>query len=1219
MANSLCLHHIFFNMPRIISRFLSPFSLFILSVLILGSLYQCTSPTPPPERGHTPWVFRSVLDLKPRVVTLALHKDLWVAYDANSCGLFKVWKKGVNFDGPVFTTRHGPQPTSIGPAYVINEVEQPWRLRQNGEETPVKAVYRGHLYKNDRAYLTYEIPTANGTITLTESPEYLKTNAGNTGLERVFEVKDMPQGIELVLHFNLGSISSEKAISTNGTLEVIDTQPVTHTFHKIITLQGKLTLNSTGQTQMKVSFLKEPMLVNTFDQKKEDLAASPAKVLIEKNGCETCHNEATATVGPAYLDVAKKYPYTLKTIEQLANKVISGGSGVWGDQMMLPNAHVSYEDAVTMVEYVMALDGETPIEGENVRRGIAYNFYDFEDGLTQLPSIPEARKADWTANVRTIDQMNKEFDKVDNPFAIHYKGFLNINKSDNYVFRLMSADGSRLTLDGQVLIDNDGIHAYSGKDAEMTLEAGTHEFLIEYFSSGGSERSVSLEWVQHGKGDFEPITRAFYSYEPNQLKPRNLPDPTEVPRGDIPGDRYPVVDVHPSYDLSQARPNDFRPKVGGMDFLSDGRMVISTWTPEGTVYLLEGAQTGDTSQMSYKAIASGLAEPLGLKVVDDEIYVLQKQELTKLIDHDGDEVIDEYRTVCGAWQVSANFHEFAFGMVYKDGHFYATLATAIEPGGKSTQPQLADRGKVIKISKADGSHTFVAHGLRTPNGIGLGIDNEIFVADNQGDWLPASKIVHVQEGAWFGSRSVDFEGTATLTETKPMVWLPQDEIGNSPTTPLAINDGPYKGQMIHGEITNGGVKRVFVENINGQYQGVVFRFVQGIEAAVNRLVWGPDGALYIGGIGSTGNWQDYNKLWYGLQRIKYNEKSTFEMLAVRAKSNGMEIEFTGPLAPGKGLLPADYEVKQWYYLPTVEYGGPKLDEKALAIQSVNVSDDRKKVFLELEGMEENHVVYIRLAGPLISESGQGLWAKEAWYTLNHIPQNLPGYIAPNQYTSLDNQLTPEEEAAGWILLFDGKTKKGWRKYRGKKPGKAWKVKGGALVLSGRKNKDGNFVHGGTIITDQAYENYELTLDWRISENGNSGIIYNVQELDDAGAAYDTGPEMQVLHDEGHPDGQIPLHRAGDLYDMIECTYKTVKQPGEWNHIRIVNHNGKIEHWLNGYKVVEYDMNSPEWPKMIEKSKFNGWKHFGKYTSGHIALQDHHDVVAYKNIKLRKLE
>ena len=283
------------------------------------------------------------------------------------------------------------------------------------------------------------------------------------------------------------------------------------------------------------------------------------------------------------------------------------------------------------------------------------------------------------------------------------------------------------------------------------------------------------------------------------------------------------------------------------------------------------------------------------------IYILQKQELTQLIDLNGDEIIDEYRTVCNTWGVSANFHEFAFGLAYKDGYFYGTLAIAILPGGASANPQISDRGKAIRISRETGEMEIIAEGLRTPNGIGIGADGELFIADNQGDWLPSSKILHVSEGAFFGSRAVDSARVAEIPVKLPVVWLPQDEIGNSPSTPSYLNDGPYKGQMIHGEVTNGGVKRVFVEKVDGEYQGAVFRFIQGLEAGVNRLVWGPDGALYIGGVGSTGNWGHNGKLWYGLQRLKYNENSTFEMLAIRAKSNGVEIEMTEPLAEGNGL------------------------------------------------------------------------------------------------------------------------------------------------------------------------------------------------------------------------------------------------------------------------------------------------------------------------------
>jgi len=122
--------------------------------------------------------------------------------------------------------------------------------------------------------------------------------------------------------------------------------------------------------------------------------------------------------------------------------------------------------------------------------------------------------------------------------------------------------------------------------------------------------------------------------------------------------------------------------------------------------------------------------------------------------------------------------------------------------------------------------------------------------------LPSCKILHIEKDDFFSSRVVYFKGTANLKVKQPVVWLPQDEIGSSPTTPLVLDKGIYKGQMIHGEVTHGGVKRVFAEEVDGNCQGAVFRFIQGLEVGVNRMAWGTDGVLYVGGVGSSGNWQN---------------------------------------------------------------------------------------------------------------------------------------------------------------------------------------------------------------------------------------------------------------------------------------------------------------------------------------------------------------------------
>jgi len=448
-----------------------------------------------------------------------------------------------------------------------------------------------------------------------------------------------------------------------------------------------------------------------------------------------------------------------------------------------------------------------------------------------------------------------------------------------------------------------------------------------------------------------------------------------------PGFGAPLEGVHPSYTVSTLHSKNFKPRVGGLAFLPDGRLLVTTWDATGAVYLLDGVE-GDTSKISVKRIASGLAEPLGIEVVDGEIFVLQKQELTRLIDQDGDDIIDVYEAVCNQWGVTGDFHEFAFGLIFKDGYFFATLSMAMRL--MSDERQQPDRGRTIKISR-DGRYEWINYGLRTPNGIGLGIDQEIFVTDNQGEWVPCNKLIHVKKGEYHGMRwGLPDSMPVTTPVAPPAIWLPEDEIANSPSEPTLLQDGPYKGQMLHGDVTHGGIKRDFLEKVKGEYQGAVFRFTQGLEAGVNRLRWGPDSALYVGEVGMVGGWT-WKEKKYGLQRMKYNGKVTFEMLAIRAKPNGFEIEFTEPLESGREISAADFFVQQWWYLPTANYGGPKMDLEKLKINKINISKDRSRIYLEIPDLKKEHVIYFRLPDNLQSGSGQLLWSSEAWYTLNNIP------------------------------------------------------------------------------------------------------------------------------------------------------------------------------------------------------------------------------------------
>ena len=436
--------------------------------------------------------------------------------------------------------------------------------------------------------------------------------------------------------------------------------------------------------------------------------------------------------------------------------------------------------------------------------------------------------------------------------------------------------------------------------------------------------------------------------------------------------------LHPSFDVTVLHRSDFKPRVAAMAFMPDGRLLVSTWDTEGAVYLLDGVQ-GDSSTLKVKKIARGLHEPLGMEVVNNEIFVVQKHELTQLIDHDGDDIIDEYKAICNSWQVSSDFHEFAFGLIHKDDHFYVTLSMAMRL--LDSEEQLFDRGRTIKISR-DGTYKWVNYGMRTPNGIGVGPDNEIFIADNQGRWTPANKIIHLQKGAYMGMRPGILKGMELPEETPPAIWLQEDEIGNSPSEILLVHEGPYKGQLLHGEVTHGGVKRDFLEKVNGQYQGAVFRFTQGLTAGINRMRWGPDGHLYTGGVGMVGGWSWMGRQ-YSLERMEYNGKPTFEMLAIRAKPAGFEIEMTHPMEKAPSVN--EIKIQQWRYVPTAAYGGPKVDMVDLKISELTVSEDRKKLHLKIPGLKQGHVVYFLLPEHLKSENGLDLWSGEAWYTLNNIP------------------------------------------------------------------------------------------------------------------------------------------------------------------------------------------------------------------------------------------
>ncbi len=218
------------------------------------------------------------------------------------------------------------------------------------------------------------------------------------------------------------------------------------------------------------------------------------------------------------------------------------------------------------------------------------------------------------------------------------------------------------------------------------------------------------------------------------------------------------------------------------------------------------------------------------------------------------------------------------------------------------------------------------------------------------------------------------------------------------------------------------------------------------------------------------------------------------------------------------------------------------------------------------------------------------------------PANRPGSTWPS----------PEEKAAGFRLLFDGQTFNGWHGYGGKNVQDKWRVRNGAIEF--RKAGEGSV----DLVTDEVFENFELRLEWKISQAGNSGIMFNVAETPEYSTPWRTGPELQILDNDGHADGASFKHRAGDLYDLVSASHEASRPVGEWNESRIHVEDGLLRHWLNGVRVIEVQMWDEAWDELVAGSKFATMPGFGRYRGGRIALQDHGDEVAFRNIRIREL-
>lgn len=449
-------------------------------------------------------------------------------------------------------------------------------------------------------------------------------------------------------------------------------------------------------------------------------------------------------------------------------------------------------------------------------------------------------------------------------------------------------------------------------------------------------------------------------------------------------------------------------EVGGIALLPDARPIVCT--RRGELYVVENAYAEDPGEASFRLIAEGLHEPLGLLVRDGWIYCAQRAEITRMRDVDGDDRIDEFECVADSWDISGNYHEYNFGpRMDREGKLWITTN---KPFGSEPFGRVDWRGFALRFAP-DGTMEPVACGLRSPAGIELSPFGEMFYTDNQGEWCGASKLSHLEPGDFHGhpwgvfscrrpewpypapenafaqeGKGVPMGEVAQSVPTfkLPAVWFPYDKMGRSPSgfdwDPSAGKFGPFAGQVFVGDQYAATVMRVFLEQVEGHWQGACFPFRSGLMTGVVRLAWGADASLFVGG--SDRGWPTLGYASYGMQRLVWTGRVPFEIERIHARPDGFELIFTTPVDPHTAADVASYQLSSYTYLLHSTYGSAEQDTRELVVLEAQSSPDQLGVRLTIEGLRPAYVHEIHAPG-VRSAQGQALLHDAAYYTLIEIP------------------------------------------------------------------------------------------------------------------------------------------------------------------------------------------------------------------------------------------
>lgn len=759
--------------------------------------------------------------------------------------------------------------------------------------------------------------------------------------------------------------------------------------------------------------------------------------------------------------------------------------------------------------------------------GVTVWVWKLEGDLQSLPQVTEGQTPNAyfvNPTAELVDSVDSQEGAISDHFAGEMHGWIDAPADGTYDMQIEADDGGRLFIGGKLVVDIETEADPSNRfvaRAPAVMKKGLNAFKFSFYENTG-KFYARMKWKKPGDSGFTLVPTGNLKSEAGQTFVVSPGVKTSSPAGSpfAPGDRAPLKGVHPAYTLENFRGPNFQPAVGGLCFIPDGRLAVCTWDPDGAVYLLDV----NKSPVTMTKFAEGLGEPLGIAWFDNALLVTQKGEVTRLVDADKDGVADRYEVVSSGWPQSHNYHEFTFNLVPRGGKLNIMTSVPLRggwtnytPGSTGAFPISNGPGRWYEIDPKTGEWKVMGKGLRTPNGLNVCVDGQLFGCDNQGSWMPSSRMNVYRVGGFYGHQETP-DGRVEMDP--PVAWFPQNEIGNSPSEPVLVPDGEYRGQVFVGDVTHGGIKRVFVEKVDGVYQGTVFRFSQGLEAGVNRLVWGPDGCLYVGGIGSNGNWNHENTK-FGLQRLRYNGQIPFEMKRVESRKGGLQVTFSRPVGD---LKDASVDVQQFRYEQSENYGGPKLDLEKLT-PKLTWSDDKTTVFLSLAGLKPEHVVYLRWKG-LKSASGEAMWSTESWSTINRLSAKAADI---DVHADLPLDMTPpvrsnviiNEDAFDMVLVGEGPNR--------------WERKGNTIWVD---------VKSGDMKTREKFGDMYLHAEWFSPPGGDLAGQLN----GNGGIKIQGRYELQVLNTPGLSFGELgaaPNNEAGSIYLLKSPSRNVSFGPGVW--------------------------------------------------------------------------